>query len=73
MARQSVLGIAFAPQVLWPRIFDEMGALIPDVHELDQGFGEQARERAAEREQRLRQEHELALLRAELERLRDKP
>lgn len=55
---QSALGIAFAPQGLRLRLFDEGGAPVPDVDELDQGFDEQARE--------------LAALRAELERLRDK-
>jgi len=55
---QSALGIAFAPQGLRLRISDEAGAPIPDVDELDEGFDEQARE--------------LAALRAELERLRDK-
>jgi len=55
---QSALGIAFAPQGLRLRVFDEVGAPIPGVDELDEGFDEQARE--------------LAALRAGLERLCDK-
>ncbi len=83
---QSALGLAFAPQGLRLRVFDETGVLIPDVDDLDEGFDQQARELAAEREQRLIQERmlteetsrrmaserELAALRAELARLRDK-
>jgi len=83
---QSALGIAFAPQGLRLRVFDETGVLIPDVDDRDEGFDQQARELAAAREQRLIQERmlteetsrrmaserELAALRAELARLRDK-
>lgn len=70
---QSALGIAFAPRGLRLRVFDETGLPIPDVEEIDEDFDEQARELASAREQHLMKERENAALRAELERLRDRP
>lgn len=66
----SVLGIAFAPQGLQMRVFDEAGTPIPRYDEIALRMREQAQVQAAQEHALAERERELAALRAELARLR---
>ncbi len=69
---RSALGTAFAPQGRQLRVFDDTGEPIPRYDEIALRTQEQARVQAAQARALEQRERELAALRAELARLREK-